>query len=65
MIRILSGGYTKEDFEFLQKILSDSIQEVNTECFNGYKRCVYCQHRRACLDISEVVDYLGKEVSRK
>ena len=65
MIRVLSGGYTKEDFEFLRGLLQDSLREVHTKCIEANERCVCCPKRRSCLDVSEVVDYLKKDGGRK
>lgn len=60
MIRVLSGGYTKEDFEFLKKLLRDSLGDVHNKCSKENVMCVWCPNRRACLDVSEVIDYLER-----
>lgn len=64
MIRILSGGYHKEDYEFLRDFLETNINKVQSDCTKNGKMCVQCEYRRACLDVVEVMEFLRKEGSR-
>lgn len=64
MVRILSRGYTKEDFEFLKNILRDSIRNVQGKCVETNEMCVYCPNRRACIDVTEVIEFLEKRCNK-
>lgn len=60
MLRLLSNGYTRDDFKFMAKTLRKAIREVHEQCLDTNERCIYCEHRRACLDILEVTEFVEK-----
>lgn len=64
MIRVLAGGYHKEDYEFLRDFLEINIADVLSDCTKREKLCVQCEHRRACLDVIEVMEFLSREAAR-
>lgn len=64
MIRVLSHGYNKEDFKFLNNILRDSIRDVHGKCGETNERCIYCPNRRACIDVTEVIEFLEKRCDK-
>lgn len=67
MITLLSGHYTKKDFETLSTLIDESIDKLMDACSQGDMPpglvCENCDHKYLCDDLLRFQRYLYKITS--
>lgn len=54
MITLLSGGYTKDDFAHLKKLLEQDERTRNEIYCKNYADCRDCPVRKSCADLARL-----------
>lgn len=62
MLTLKSSRYTKEDYEYLMRVVSSSVNYCIEHRQPSLNDCKACPHNKACRDLQDLAMYCRKQL---